>query len=102
MTGNEVAAHEGVIVHHEDVPNDVVAHDEHEEVTSPDQHRRTVSGRKARLGAIVTILVLPFMALIGNHEGGIEKIILIGISGLLLLMLIIDFFLRRAGLRPSP
>jgi hypothetical protein len=39
------------------------------------------------------------MAFIGNHQGGVEKIFLVGISAFLLLMLIIDFFLRRAGLR---
>jgi hypothetical protein len=71
----------------------------HEEVTSPDQHRRTVSGRAARLGAILTIIVLPLMAFFGNHQGGVEKVFLVGIAGFLLLMLIADFFLRRAGLR---
>jgi hypothetical protein len=29
----------------------------------------------------------------------VEKIFLVGIAGVLLLMLILDFFLRRAGLR---
>jgi type IV secretory pathway VirB2 component (pilin) len=71
----------------------------HEEVTSPDQHRPTVSGRAARLGAIVTIIVLPLLAFFGNHQGGVEKVFLVGIAGFLLLMLIADFFLRRAGLR---
>jgi hypothetical protein len=71
----------------------------HEEVTSPDQHRRTVSGRAARLGAIITIIALPLMAFFGNHQGGIEKVFLVGIAGFLLLMLVVDFFLRRAGLR---
>lgn len=71
----------------------------HEEVTSPDQHRPTVSGRAARIGAIVTIIVLPLMAFFGNHEGGIEKVFLVGIAAFLLVMLVADFFLRRAGLR---
>ena len=71
----------------------------HEEVTSPDQHRRTISPRLARFGAIVTIVVLALMAFFGNHQGGVEKIFLVSIAGVLLLMLILDFFLRRAGLR---
>jgi hypothetical protein len=71
----------------------------HEAVTSPDQHRPTVSGRAARLGAIVTIIVLPLLAFFGNHQGGVEKVFLVSIAGFLLLMLIADFFLRRAGLR---
>jgi Protein of unknown function (DUF2631) len=71
----------------------------HEEVTSPDQHRPTVSGRLARLGALLTAIVLPLMAFVGNHEGGVEKIFLVGIAGFIVLMLIVDFVLRRAGLR---
>jgi len=58
-----------------------------------------VSGRAARLGAIITIIALPLMAFFGNHQGGIEKVFLVGIAGFLLLMLVVDFFLRRAGLR---
>ena len=78
-----------------------VAGDEHahEAVTSPDQHRPTVSGRLARFGALITIIALPAIALIGNHEGSVEKVFLLGIAGFMLLMLIVDFFLRRAGLR---
>jgi type IV secretory pathway VirB2 component (pilin) len=71
----------------------------HEEVVAPDQLRPTVSGRLARFGAIVTIIALVLMALIGNHRGGVEKIFLIAIAALILLMLILDFVLRRAGLR---
>ena len=69
-----------------------------EPVTSPDQHRPSISGRLARLGAVVTILVLLAM-IIGNHEGNVENIFLIAIAGLIALMLVIDFVLRRSGLR---
>ena len=69
MTGDEVAR----VAHGSDSLDTHEAH-EHEEVTSPDQHRRTVSPRLARLGAIVVIIVLPLMAFIGNHQGGVEKI----------------------------
>lgn len=71
---------------------------DHEEVTSPDQHRPTVSGRLARFGALVTALALVSMT-IGNHEGRIENYYLWGFAGLIVLMLIIDFVLRRSGLR---
>jgi hypothetical protein len=77
----------------------VHAHDVHEEVTSPDQHRRTVSPRLALLGAVVTIIALPLMAFFGNHEGGVEKVFLLGIAGLILLMLVLDVVLRKSGLR---
>ena len=69
-----------------------------EPVTAPDQHRPTVSARLSRLGAVITILALLAMT-IGNHEGNIENLFLIGAAGLLLLMLILDFILRRNGLK---
>jgi hypothetical protein len=69
-----------------------------EPVTAPDQRRPTVSARLSRLGAVITILALLAMT-IGNHEGNIENLFLIGAAGLLLLMLILDFILRRNGLK---
>lgn len=69
-----------------------------EPVTSPDQHRPTVSAKLSRLGAVVTILALLAMT-IGNHEGNIENIYLIAAAGFLLLVLVLDFILRRNGLK---
>ena len=69
-----------------------------EPVTSPDQHRPTISKRLARFGAVVTILILLAMT-IGNHQGNIENIFLIASAALLTLMLIGDFILRKSGLR---
>ena len=69
-----------------------------EPVTSPDQRRPTVSARLSRLGAVITILALLAMT-IGNHDGNIENLFLIGAAGLLLVMLILDFMLRRNGLK---
>jgi hypothetical protein len=69
-----------------------------EPVTSPDQHRRTVSPRLARFGAIATALVLLAMT-IGNHEGNVENYWLYGGAGFLVLVVILDFILRRNGLR---
>lgn len=71
----------------------------HEDVTSPDQHRPTVSRRAARFGAIITIILLVLMAFVGNHQGGVEKIFLVSIAAVILLMVVLDFVLRRLGLR---
>jgi hypothetical protein len=70
-----------------------------EPVTSPDQHRPTISKRLARLGLLVTIISLVLMSLFGNHEGRVEEVWMIGIAGLLALWLFIDFVLRKNGLR---
>ncbi len=67
-------------------------------VTSPDQHRPTISKRLARFGAVVTILALVAM-LWGNHEGNVENIFLIGIAAILLLALVLDWILRKNGLK---
>jgi Protein of unknown function (DUF2631) len=94
VTGDEVARRgEAEMAHVDDT------HDAHEEVTSPDQHRRTVSPRLAGLGAVFTIIALLAMAFLGNHEGGIEKIFLVGIAGLILLIIVLDFVFRKSGLR---
>jgi Protein of unknown function (DUF2631) len=92
VTGNEVARAG-------DAHDEAHAHDAHEEVTSPDQHRRTISPRLAGLGAVITIIALPLMAFFGNHEGGVEKIFLVGIAGLILLILVLDIILRKSGLK---
>jgi hypothetical protein len=70
-----------------------------EQVTSPDQHRPTVSRKWARTGAIVSIAALVAMARWGNREGHVEDFFLYGIAGVMLLMLIGDVILRRKGLR---
>ena len=69
-----------------------------EQVTSPDQHKPTISKRLARFGAVAIILILLAM-LYGNHRGNIEDIFLIGTAALLALALVLDFVLRRLGLR---
>jgi hypothetical protein len=76
----------------------VAGDDGHEEVTSPDQHRPTISGRLARFGAILTAILLLLMT-IGNHQGRVEDIFLYGFAGALVLMVIGDWVLRRLGLR---
>ena len=71
---------------------------DNEPVTSPDQHKPTVSRRAAWVGAIFTIAILLLMT-IGNQLGHIQDIWLIGIAGFIALLLVLDFVLRRNGLR---
>jgi hypothetical protein len=68
-----------------------------EPVTSPDQHK-PANMKLLRIGAVVTAVILVVMVL-GNHQGRIEDIFLIAMAGGLILMLIIDWVLRRNGLR---
>lgn len=52
----------------------------------------------ARLGLVLTIILLAVMT-IGNHEGQVENVWLLSIAAFLFLMLIVDFVLRRNGLK---
>lgn len=70
---------------------------EHEPVTSPDQHRPGAP-RAARFGAALTVLLVLGM-LLGNHRGNVENIWLLAVAGMLVLVLIGDWMLRRNGLR---
>jgi hypothetical protein len=77
--------------------NATVAGDE--PVTSPDQHRPTVSGRAARTGVIISVAALITMGLVGNNEGHVEDFYTFGTAGLLVLILIVDWLMRRTGLK---
>ena len=68
-----------------------------EPVTSPDQHK-PANMKMLRTGAVVTAVILVLMVM-GNHDGRIEDIFLVVVAGGLVLMLIIDWVLRRNGLR---
>jgi hypothetical protein len=68
-----------------------------EPVTSPDQ-RKPVNPRKARVGAVVAVVILLLMTF-GNHKGRIEDLWLVGLAGLIVVMIIGDWVLRRNGLR---
>ena len=74
-----------------------------EPVTSPDQHKPTISKKLSRLGAVLTIIALVGMALAsrlqGGQQGQIATIFLFGTAGLIFLLLLLDFVLRRSGLR---
>ena len=68
-----------------------------EEVTSPDQHKPGPA-RLARAGAVISIVALLLM-LIGNHEGRVEDLFLIGTAALLAAIVIGDAVLRRYGIK---
>jgi len=70
-----------------------------EPVTSPDQHKPGPK-RAARVGAVVTIVVLLSM-LCGNHHGHVEDIFLIVTAALLAAILVGDWLLRKNGLRST-
>jgi hypothetical protein len=68
-----------------------------EPVTSPDQ-RKTINPKAARIGAVLTILILLAMQL-GYPLTAMERVWLFSVAGLLALALIVDALLRRNGLR---
>jgi len=68
-----------------------------EPVTSPDQHKPTPV-KAARIAGVLSIIVLLLMT-IGNHEGRVEDIFLVGFAGIIAALIIIDGVLRRNGLR---
>jgi hydrogenase-4 membrane subunit HyfE len=70
-------------------------------VTSPDQHRPSVSRRLARFGALISAILLVVIALVGNHQGHVEDIFTLGTAGLLVLILVVDWLMRRNGLKPD-
>jgi hypothetical protein len=66
-------------------------------VTAPDQHKPT-NLKWARIGGVGSIAVLLLM-LLGNHEGQIENLFVIGTAALIAAVLVGDAVLRRNGLR---
>ncbi|NJC64095.1 DUF2631 domain-containing protein [Planosporangium flavigriseum] len=68
-----------------------------EPVLSPDQLKPT-NRRKARIGAVSAIVILLLMT-IGNHKGNTENYFMYGLAGLIVVVLVGDWVLRRNGLR---
>jgi hypothetical protein len=81
----------GEVEHHE------AGHDE--PVLAPDQLKPSPFRRLTLLAAWATAAVLPLMAFVGNHEGNVEKVWLVGIAVLIVIAIVGDYFLRKAGLR---
>jgi hypothetical protein len=78
----------------------VVEHtEEHEQVVAPDQLKPAPFPKLTRFLAVFVSAVLVVMALIGNHRGNVEKVFLIAIAAIMVLAVILDFFLKRAGLK---
>jgi len=71
----------------------------HEAVYAPDQLKPSPFLRIARLAAVVVAAGFVVMAFVGNHRGNVEKVFLVGIAALMILWLIMDFFLKKAGLK---
>jgi hypothetical protein len=74
-----------------------VAGDHDAPVTSPDQHK-PANMKALRIGAVVSAIILLLMTM-GNHEGRVEDIFLALSAAGLILLLIVDWVLRRNGLR---
>jgi multisubunit Na+/H+ antiporter MnhB subunit len=70
-----------------------------EPVTSPDQHKPGVSPRLLRAGALISAVVIVLMAAFGNHRGRVENIWMYAIGAGLVVMLVIDWVLRRNGMK---
>ena len=68
-----------------------------EPVTSPDQNKPG-PGKAARIGAVVTIIALLAM-LCGNHRGRVEDVWLVATAALIAVVLVVDWVLRRNGIR---
>lgn len=68
-----------------------------EPVTSPDQHK-PVNLRLVRAAAVISAVLVAIM-LIGNQQGRVELIWGLAIAGGMILLLVVDWVLRRNGLR---
>jgi hypothetical protein len=66
-------------------------------VTSPDQHKPGPK-KAAYIGAIASTVILLLMVL-GNHHGKVEDLWLVGVAGLLVLVLVADWTLRKNGIK---
>lgn len=93
VAGNELAHPTG----HDEVEHHKAGHDE--PVVAPDQLKPPPFRRLTLLAALFTAVLLPVMAFFGNHQGNVEKVFLVGIAALIVIAVIGDFFLRKAGLR---
>jgi hypothetical protein len=68
-----------------------------EPVTSPDQHKPG-QAKAARVGAVLVIISLLAMTR-GNHRGFVENYWLVAVASGLVLILVVDWVLRKNGLR---
>jgi hypothetical protein len=92
VAGNELTHPAGHGVEHHEGGHD-------EPVLAPDQVKPLPFRRLTPIAAFVSAALLVIMAFFGNHQGDTEKIYLVGIAAIIVLVVIGDFFLRKAGLR---
>jgi hypothetical protein len=95
VAGNELAHPSGHAVAHADGHG--AGHDE--PVLAPDQLKPMPFQKLGRVAAVVVAIVLVLIAFIGNHRGNVEKVFLVAIAAIMVFMLVVDFFLKRVGLR---
>ena len=70
---------------------------DHDPVIAPDQ-LKPGSRKWSRIGAVGAAVILLLM-IVGNHEGNVENVWLVGIALGLLVIIGLDSVLRRNGLR---
>ena len=68
-----------------------------EPVVAPDQ-LKPGHPKAARIAAVLTVVALLLMIL-GNQQGRVEVIWLVGTSVLIIALLLVDWFQRRNGLK---
>ena len=84
---------------HEVVPGRGEHEEHHGEVTSPDQHKPSVNPRTARIGGSLSVLVLVAMIFPRNDEGSVATFFLLGTAILLVVIMLVDWLLRKNGLK---
>jgi Protein of unknown function (DUF2631) len=93
VAGNELTHPAG----HGEVEHHAAGHDE--PILSPDQLKPQPFRRLTVFAAFFSAAALVIMAFFGNHQGDTEKVFLVAIAALIVIVVIGDFFLRKAGLR---
>jgi hypothetical protein len=66
-------------------------------VTAPDQHKPGFP-KASRIGAVITVAILLLM-LLGNHEGKVEDLWLLGSAAVIAFALIADAVMRKNGIK---
>ncbi len=100
MAGHELARPGDTVEHPEGHgPGGHHEGEHHEPVLAPDQLKPTPFRRLIIVSGLLTVVCLPVMAFVGNHEGNVEKVFLVGIAGVITLAGFVGFFLKKAGLR---
>jgi hypothetical protein len=100
VAGHELARPGDTVEHHEGHgPGGHHEGEHHEPVLAPDQLKPTPFRRLIIVSGLLTVVCLPVMAFVGNHEGNVEKVFLVGIAGVITLAGFVGFFLKKAGLR---